>query len=114
MKLKRVLRWMLSNAALGLLVWLAVNNVTGAGRLLSFVTWFFAVLIFLIAANNEAKEKLRLRGRSLPAWLSHGVGYTMVFVLVWHGWGFTAFALVICELSEAAIYDGGENGKETA
>lgn len=114
MKIKRVLRWAIGNGAIVLLIWLAVTNNVGAGRLLAFFSWFLAVIMFVAASNDDIKEKTRRRGRPIPGWLSHMVGYSMVFTLVWYGWWFTALACLLSELCEAAIYDDGDNdGKET-
>lgn len=103
-RLVRLLRWMLFNGGISALAWYAVNGNTGAGRLLQFVVWTFAVIMFLASLNKDATPKIAAKGRSIPAWLSHGWGSVMICFLAWHGWIGAAIALLIWEVAEAAIF----------
>lgn len=103
-RLVRLLRWMLFNGGISALAWYAVNGNTGAGRLLQFVVWTFAVIMFMASLNKDATPKISAKGRSIPAWLSHGWGSVMICFLVWHGWIGAAIALLIWEVAEAAIF----------
>jgi hypothetical protein len=94
----------LFNGGISALAWYAVNGSTGAGRLLQFVVWTFAVVMFLASLNKDATPKIAAKGRSIPAWLSHGWGAVMICFLVWHGWIGAAIALLIWEIAEAAIF----------
>ena len=95
---------MLFNGGISTLAWYAVHGNTGAGRLLQFVVWTFAVIMFLASLNKDATPKIAAKGRSIPAWLSHGWGAVMICFLVWHGWIGAAIALLIWEIAEAAIF----------
>jgi hypothetical protein len=103
-RLVRLLRWMLFNGGISALAWYAVNGNTGAGRLLQFVVWTFAVIMFMASMNKDATPKIAAKGRTIPAWLSHGWGAVMICFLVWHGWIGAAIALLIWEIAEAAIF----------
>lgn len=87
-----------------MLAWYAVNGSAGAGRLLHFVVWTFAIIMFLASLNKEALPKIAANGRSIPAWLSHGWGAVLICFLVWHGWIGAAIAMLIWEIAEAAIF----------
>jgi hypothetical protein len=95
---------MLFNGGISALAWYAVHGITGAGRLLQLVVWTFAVIFFLASLNKDATPKIAAKGRSIPAWLSHGWGAVIICFLVWHGWIGAAIALLIWEIAEAAIF----------
>jgi 4-amino-4-deoxy-L-arabinose transferase-like glycosyltransferase len=103
-KIGKICRWVILNGALFYCAWAGVNGSEGAARTLVFFTWLFAVLNFIGATNDELSEQVRSQGRSIPAWLSHGLGFVMISFLVWHGWWMTAIAALIIEMTEAAIY----------
>lgn len=68
-----------------------------------FVAWTFAVLVFLASLNKEASQQIAAKGRTIPAWMSHGWGAVLICFLVWHGWIGAAIAMLIWEIAEAAI-----------
>ena len=104
-RLVRLLRWTAMN---GLLVWCAwaavIQGNIGAGRVLCFAVWFFAVMTWIGACNSELKAKADAKGRSVPAWVSHGFGISLAVLFLWHGWWGCAVAMVLMEMAEAAVY----------
>jgi hypothetical protein len=105
-RLVRLFTWLCLNGAL---VWCAwegvVSGNVGAGRVLAFAAWFFAVIYWLAAiAPKEVTAKAVAKGRSVPAWVSHGFDAAMIVFLVWHGWWWTAVAFVLLTIAEAGIY----------
>ncbi|MCH7229163.1 hypothetical protein MLD59_23720 [Verrucomicrobiaceae bacterium E54] len=104
-RLVRLVKWTAWNAGIASLAWLGVvHSNAGAGRLLAFICWTFAVLILLAACNKEVAAKAREKGRSIPAWMSHGFGMCLIGFLIWNGWIATAIALLIWEIAEAALF----------
>lgn len=91
------------------LVWCAlegvVNGNVGAGRVLAFAAWFFAV-IYLLASilPKDVTAKTAAKGRAVPALVSHGFDAAMIVFLVWNGWWWTAIAFVLITVAEAGIY----------
>ncbi len=90
-------------AALAWCAWAGVNGNEGAGRVLQFAAWFMAIT-FIGAVCPADFGDVRAKGRSLPAWLSHGTGIAMILFLVWHGWIWTAIALALHEIGVASVF----------
>ena len=108
-RLRRFSLWIILNGGMGWLAWEGIHGNKGPGNLLIFATWMFAISQFIAAVDNNAKTKIAKKGRSAPAWLSHGIGATMIAFLVWHGWIWTAVGYLINECGEAAIFHKKEN-----
>lgn len=105
MKMTRFIKWLAINGAMVWCAWTAVGGSEGPGRVLAFVAWFHAAIYWLSAlATHEATAKAVAKGRSVPAWLSHGYNISMAIFLVWHGWWWTAIAFVLLTIAESAIY----------
>lgn len=104
-QLTRFLQWAITNGLFGWFTWMAViqGNI-GAGRVLCFAVWFFAIMTWLGACNDELKAKVAAKGRSVPAWVSHGFGMSLAVLFLWHGWWGCAVAMVLMEMAETAVY----------
>jgi hypothetical protein len=112
---RRAIKWALVNGTIATLAWFAViEQVEGAGRVLTFISWAFAILFLLAAGNSQVSAEARRIGRSVPAWLSHGYGLTVLCALVWHGWIGTAIAWALIEISEVVVYADPERIKKAA
>jgi hypothetical protein len=98
------LRWAAKNSGLACCAWLGVNGNIGAGRLLAFVAWVFAVSLTISNLDKRSRQSLAKKGRQIPARLSHGLGIAMICYLVWNGWWWTAIAFMLIELMEGMIY----------
>jgi hypothetical protein len=92
-----------SIAALMWCAWLAVNGSEGAGRILQFAAWFMATTIVGAVCPEEFEDE-RSKGLPLPRWIHFGTGIALILFLVWHGWIWTAIALVLHEIGTASIY----------
>lgn len=112
-KTPRIIRWVILNGCLLLALWLAVHGNEGARRVIVFASWFFAIVSVLVVPLKEVQERIRKQGRSVPAWLSHGVGYVMVVTMVWQGWVWAGFAMLLNELVEYAVYAAPSEEKAT-
>jgi uncharacterized membrane protein YhaH (DUF805 family) len=107
--MKRVITWIIINSAYSLILYLALfKGIEGAGNVASFIAWISGIITFLAAISSGVREMARARGRSVPAALSITIGVTWIVSLLWFGWWWTATALVINELFEAAIYNEDE------
>jgi hypothetical protein len=112
---RRAIKWALINGAIATLAWFAViEQVEGAGRVLTFISWAFAILFLLAAGNSQVSAEARRIGRSVPAWLSHGYGLTILCALVWHDWIGTAIAWALIEIAEVVVYADPERIKKAA
>jgi len=101
----RLVRWTIINGLLAWCAWEAVGNESvGAGRVLAFTAWLFGPLAILCACSPDARKKIAAKGRSVPAWLSHGYGIPMIAILVWNGWWMTAIGMLLMEIGEATVY----------
>ena len=83
--------------------WAGVHGNEGAGRILQFFAWALSLSFLAAIFPAEFKEQ-REKGRTLPGWLSHGTGIALILFLVWHGWIWTAIALLLHEIGIAAIF----------
>jgi hypothetical protein len=83
--------------------WLAVNGSEGAGRILQFAAWFMAITIVGAVWPKEFEDQ-RSKGMPLPRWIHFGTGIALILFLVWHGWIWTAIALVLHEIGTASIH----------
>jgi hypothetical protein len=105
-KLIRKVKYITFNGVIASLTYFAIAGNIGAGRLLVFTAWLYAVLFLLAAiAPKDATDQIRQKGRTFPAWMSNGLACLIIAALVWHGWIFTAIAFLIWEISEALIYN---------
>ena len=103
-RLVRLFTWMSLNGALVWCAWEGVNGNVGAGRVLAFAAWLFAVVYWMVAvAPKHVAAKAVAKGRSVPAWVSHGFDAAMIVFLVWHGWWLTGIAFVLLTIAEAGI-----------
>jgi len=100
----KYIRWGIENGGMFALIYFGVNGVIGAERLFCFVIWFTAIVVFLASQIDETKKEMTKNGRTIPAWLSHGVGMAMIAYLCWHGWWFSVFAVTLNEVSKAMIF----------
>lgn len=103
-RLVRLCWWAAINGGLAWCAWAGVHGNEGAGRLLAFAAWTFGIIQFVGGMSDDVKSSAAKKGRSIPAWLSHGTGTAMIGFLVWHGWWWTAIAYLLAELGEAAIF----------
>lgn len=107
--MKRKLIWLISNGALAVALWFALNGNIGAQRLFCFATWFFAICMVMVqCANPPSLKDLKIRGRSVPALLSHSIGAAFVIILIYQGWWFTAIGQILNELAEYSLFDNSE------
>lgn len=107
-KPSRILLWLFSHAIAGLCayeVFREGQHYMGAMRILVFMTWASAIASLFIMWSDEAMDKVRDKGRSVPAVLSHGVGLALVMFFVWNGWIATAIAMFFNELVEVYAHD---------
>lgn len=103
-RLVRFFRWLVLNSGFTACIWLGVHGNVGAARLACFTAWLFGILAFMGSQMSEVKKLAAEKGRSAPAWLSHGLGLSLMAFLVWHGWWWTAIAMLLMELGETATF----------
>lgn len=109
----RVVKFVIFNAAVAWLAWFAViGGSVGAGRLLAFVLWFLAVVYLILIRNDEAVKRVVERGRAVPVKVLMLVDLSLAGFLVWHGWGWTAAAVMIGWISTEMIYQKGTELEE--
>jgi len=104
--MRRLVRPLLSATSIAALMWcawLAVNGSEGAGRILQFAAWFMAITIVGAVWPKEFEDQ-RSKGMPLPRWIHFGTGIALILFLVWHGWIWTAIALVLHEIGTASIH----------
>jgi hypothetical protein len=105
MKIKRIIKWILWNASFGYIAYLGViKDIEGAGRVLSFAIWFFALTYLIGAFIKEVQAKAREKGLSVPMWLSVWYDVALIALLIWHGWIFTAIGVLVMMFGIASIY----------
>ncbi len=102
-RIKALIYFIIFNAMLSWLAWEGINGNEGAGRLLSFIAWVFG-LLKINTGIVRAKFINTSEKRILPAQLTHGFGIILISFLVWHGWWFTAIALMLSQIGQALVY----------
>lgn len=107
-KLKRVTKWIILNALIVWGTWEAVHGNVGAGRVLAIGAWIIGPLQFLVAFSKKARDAAKKQGRTVPAWMSHGVGMAVVGFLIYHGWVNVGIAWLMAEFGEMVIYSNDE------
>ena len=96
MKYTRLAKWIVLNSAILWLAWEAVGGNKGAGNLLVFIAWFFAVLTVTGAIFiKEMKPKKTDFQRSVPSHVGALFELFLACFLAWHGWFFTAVAVIL-------------------
>ena len=109
----KALIWFVQNILLCLLAWAAVQGSVGAGNLLIFVCWFLAILMFVGSTfakqiNFNASEL----ERSVPQSVSTIFDLVVAGFLVWHGWWFTAIAVVIYWICNESLHNSKKKKTE--
>lgn len=104
----RQIQWLAINAFVAFLIWSASSGSDAALNLVSFLGGLSLLLTILVSSSDAIKDDLRKKGRSVPAWLNHGVGFLFVGAMVWHGWYATGIAFLLLDLIEIGIYSKSE------
>ena len=106
-KLKRQVRWIITNATLCILAYLAIDKeIIGAEYLFLFLIWlnliasvFIVSLIRLIIEVKEAKEakgeSLKLYPYVMGAYISAVIDALLIGYLVWNGWIGSGIIIII-------------------
>jgi hypothetical protein len=104
MKYTRLATWIVLNSAILWLAWEAVGGNKGAGNLLVFIAWFFAVLTVTGAILiKEMKPKKTDFQRSVPSHVGALFEFFFTCFLAWHGWFFTAVAVILAWAAQESI-----------
>jgi hypothetical protein len=112
-RLVRIFRWVTLNCLVAWCAWSAIlNGNVGAGRVLRFTVWVFAIMTLMGACAPSVAAKIRNEGRSVPAWMSVGCGISLLAFFVWNGWWTTAVGMLLMEMGEASIYHDPNVGRE--
>ena len=114
-KISEIFQWFLVNggiAALG--VCAIITGHLGAARLFCFVSWFCGSIQFIASFNKEVAEKARANRTPIYPWIGHLMDFSMIGMLVWNGWWWTAIAWVLLWLSYVNIYQTEPKNKEEA
>ena len=94
-KLKRQINWIITNATLCILAYLAINKeIIGAGYLFLFLIWlnliasvFIVIIIKPIIEAKEAKgEAIKLYSYAMGVHISVFIDALLIGDLVWNGW----------------------------
>ncbi len=75
-----------------------------AGNVLKFWVGYMA-LASLLCFTKTMQEQCRKKGRSVPAWMSQGVGVVLALVLASQGHFVMAGVLVFAAIAESAAFD---------
>lgn len=97
--------WFFVNAGMGALLSFGVQGVVGASNLFGSVTSVYFVLSVFGFFHAETRRSLFQKGRSVPGWLSHGVGIVFIGVSYWAGWFVIGTLWVFIESLENRIFD---------
>lgn len=100
---------LLGNVGLAALAVLHHQGSEGAGNLFVFLVWLLASCTLLAGGSDITVQRLRVQGRSSPAWLSHAVNTIATLYCAWQGWWFTAAVSFLAAVVETAIFDGGSS-----
>lgn len=107
----KAFKWVVINSAFAALAWFGVHGVTGAGNVFCFLTWLFAIMQCIVVGNKELCAKAKAMGRSVPRWLCVTYDIALLVFLLWHGWWFSAVAVVLMAFSTAAVFDAEKEAK---
>ena len=112
--MERKLLWITRNGIMALALYLGVfKSIAWAGNILLFIVWFFTLPLYIFAAcNNQMREELRSKGRTVPKWASCSLAAVFILGLVAAGWFFTAVAYALILLCEQAVYSDINMGGE--
>jgi hypothetical protein len=102
MKISRIIKWSALNAAFWILAWQATHGMKGAGNILIVLCWVHLLMVVLVFSNKNLS--LQIPPTVIPAWLSYPISYGLTGFLIWHGWFFTALALLLADIMTGAIY----------
>lgn len=102
--MKRALRWLSVNGAVGGVAWIAIiTRVEWACNLFTFLTFLISV-IMLGVFDGKVREEIRVKGRSVPAFASGLFDGSIVIGCAVNGWFFLAVAWVWLWLSEESLH----------
>lgn len=94
-KAGRFVKWVLLQGAFAAAVWLGtVGAHEGAENVAVFWTW----LVFIVSLgmlSPDIARRVRPQPSPAPFWLASGVRAFILVLMVWHGWYFTALALIL-------------------
>ena len=112
-KFSKIVKWAIINggiAALG--VFAVITGHVGAARLFCFISWFCGITQLLACFNEEVKAKARAKRTPIYPWISHLMDFSLIGILVWNGWWWTAIAWILMWLSYVNIYEIEPKKKE--
>lgn len=103
----RAVKWGTEHALfMAVLVAGMVFDVKGAANVALWFAWLNIFLgLFLLC--DDVCERLRARGRSVPAPVAVGCDIVVVVLMVWHGWMVTAAGWMLHSFLEYSAFDSG-------
>ena len=108
----RTLKYLIFNAViLGLILASAVYGIEGAGRLVSVVATISLVGAIVSLKTNVERVKSGVK-QSLPGWVFAVVETTVAGTVVWFGWWWTAFAVIVAASLLSIRYATQEDVKD--
>lgn len=86
MKLKRVISYILFNGFLAAMLYMAlIKNIECAKNVAIVLIWLNA-LMSSVSLTDEFQKVMAKIGRQIPAWIDNTFDWTIIIVLLWHGW----------------------------
>lgn len=107
----RKLKWFIVNGGVVCLFsYVTLGDASvGAERVLKFIFILAGILSTIAGFAEGAKARIRAKGRSVPAAVSHSLGTVYVLWLVYLGFWVTALFALLNELMECVIHDDPDN-----
>lgn len=97
--MKKILKWALTNGAMGYMLWLGfVGGIEGAVNVTVTLTWLMFVTtfaLFLVSCVDEHAVNIKMPVSSVVGSLDHVYDAAVFMFLVWHGAIFTGIAYLM-------------------
>ena len=110
-KSTRLISFCAINGIAALLTYFAfIEGSRGADNVLCLALWWqaFGGLMMIIGSGMDSMQNLKENGRSVPAWVSHGIGILFIATFAWFGSFTYAILMMFAEFAEAIFFHKDE------
>ena len=93
----KAILWIIANFGMIAALWFGlVEGIDGALNIGILMVWFATLTSFFMLNEKVTDDLIKKQGgRSVPDWVSWASGVTVVLILTWHGWLWTAGAFLL-------------------
>lgn len=90
-----MIRWLVVNSAFAAALYFALQGHDGITNVYVSLVWLMAVALVATRAMDHQTAHDKMAKHPVPAWLDRLHDFTVVFVLVYFGWWWTALGMFI-------------------